>query len=1064
MTTPVPGPLSLPLIKNILSIDPQNNSRSLHQLADQYGDIYRFEVPGSRQIVVCSHALVDEVCDEKRFMKVPKAVLEQVRNGVHDGLFTAHIDEPNWGIAHRVLMPAFGPMGIRDMFDEMHDVAAQLALKWARFGPKKSILVTDDFTRLALDTLALCSMGFRFNSFYSEQMHPFIEAMGEFLTQCGIRTLRPPLPSIFYRQEDAQYRQNIDVLRRTAQDVLKERASDPENPRKDLLAAMLDGKDPVTGQRMTDGSIVDNLITFLIAGHETTSGTLSYAIYRLLKNPEMYQKVQEEVDNVIGKGPITAQHMQKFPYISAVLRETLRLDSPIPIFTVQPIEDTVVGGKYPLRKDDTILVFLPRLHLDPEVYDDPRTFKPERMLDENFNQLPKNAWKPFGSGARACIGRPFAWQEAVLALAMLFQNFNFVLDDPDYVLDHVQTLTLKPKDLRIRATLRDGMDPVQLENRLRGAGKNASTPASEKAAGAFADDDTSYQPITILFGSNTGTCESLAQRLSLDALAHGYKVSTLSSLNAARENLPKDQPVVIITPSYEGQPADNAAQFVPWLENIQDKSALTNVRYAVFGCGNHDWAQTFHRIPKLVDAKLEEVGATRIAAIGLADAAADDMFAAFEKWEDDTLWPALEGLLPKDSRVARPSTLATSLQVQISNSRPAFEEDAQEATVIATRSLTVQAEPSKKHLEFQLPPGTSYKAGDYLVVLPLNPRETVVRAMRRFGLARDSNITINGFATKLPLNTPVSAYNILSGFVELGQTATTRDIITLSDATDQQSDRKALLDLAGDRYGTNVVAKQVSLLDLLEKFPSVDLDLGAFLTMVPSIRVRRYSISSSPLAGPSIASITFSLVRESSISGAGEHIGVATSYLDSLEIGDKIHASIRPAHAGFHLPDQPNTTPMILVAAGSGIAPFRAFIQERAEMIASGRKLAPATLYFGCREPGKDDLYREEMDAWERIGAVTVRRAYSRVPKKAGGFKYVQDALWADRETLSSSWRAGAILYICGSRKISQEIDKAAIRAKLESAKSKGKDLSEEEAKDWWSKLRNVKYMVDVFD
>lgn len=96
----------------------------------------------------------------------------------------------------------------------------------------------------------------------------------------------------------------------------------------------------------------------------------------------------------------------------------------------------------------------------------------------------------------------------------------------------------------------------------------------------------------------------------------------------------------------------------------------------------------------------------------------------------------------------------------------------------------------------------------------------------------------------------------------------------------------------------------------------------------------------------------------------------------------------------FHLPDTPEKTPLILVAAGSGIAPFRGFIQHRAAMIRSGRKLAPAVLYHGCREPGKDDVYSAEFTEWEKAGAVIIKRAFSRKPEESGGSKYVQDIVW----------------------------------------------------------------------
>lgn len=187
-------------------------------------------------------------------------MLEQVRAATGDGLFTASgPEEANWGIAHRVLTPAFGPMPIADMHDDMADIAAQLAMKWARHGPAHPIMVTDDFTRLALDTLALCSMDHRFNSFYHDAMHPFISAMGEFLVESGNRSRRP-LPSIFYREADRRYDENVAVMRKTAMDVVQARKANPSD-RKDLLSAMLEGVDPKTGRKMTDESICENLST-----------------------------------------------------------------------------------------------------------------------------------------------------------------------------------------------------------------------------------------------------------------------------------------------------------------------------------------------------------------------------------------------------------------------------------------------------------------------------------------------------------------------------------------------------------------------------------------------------------------------------------------------------------------------------------------------------------------------------------------------------------------------------------------------------------------------------------
>lgn len=127
--------------------------------------------------------------------------------------------------------------------------------------------------------------------------------------------------SLFYREADEKYNEDIAMLRDTAEDVLQARKANPTE-RKDLLSAMLDGVDPKTGQKLGDSSIIDNLITFLIAGHETTSGMLSFAFYQLLRHPEAYRKAQEEVDTVIGDGPIRVEHMRRLPYLAAVSTNT----------------------------------------------------------------------------------------------------------------------------------------------------------------------------------------------------------------------------------------------------------------------------------------------------------------------------------------------------------------------------------------------------------------------------------------------------------------------------------------------------------------------------------------------------------------------------------------------------------------------------------------------------------------------------------------------------------------------------------------------------------------------
>jgi cytochrome P450 / NADPH-cytochrome P450 reductase len=230
-------------------------------------------------------------------------------------------------------------------------------------------------------------------------------------------------------------------------------------------------------------------------------------------------------------------------------------------------------------------------------------------------------------------------------MAMIFQNFDLSFDDPDYSLEHKQTLTIKPKDLYVHAKLRGELDPTRLENRISRTDSNQRTsPASAspkplKVINTASAQEVEDMKMTILYGSNSGTCESMAQSLASDASAHGYKVASLGSMDDLKRDIPRNDPnhpLVIITASYEGQPPDNAINFVKSIEDSNEcERDFKDISYAVFGCGNHEWTQTFHRIPRLVDRRIEELGGKRLAGIGLADAAGEDMFTSLETWSDN---------------------------------------------------------------------------------------------------------------------------------------------------------------------------------------------------------------------------------------------------------------------------------------------------------------------------------------------------------------------------------------------------------------------------------------------
>ncbi|KAK6823981.1 hypothetical protein RU639_006270 [Aspergillus parasiticus] len=1095
---PIPEPRGLPLLGNILDVDSEAPEKSFQRLAETYGPIFRLNLAGASRVFISTHELVDEICNEERFTKVVTAGLREIRNGVQDGLFTAdYPGEDNWAIAHRVLVPAFGPLMIRAMYEDMYDIASQLALKWARQGSAATIMANDDFTRLTLDTIALCSMGTRFNSFYSEDLHPFIKAVATLLQGSSDRTFRATLLNKLPTRENKKYWSDISLLRTLSQELVDARRNNPID-KKDLLNALILGQDLQTGQHLSDDSIINNMITFLVAGHETTSATLTFLFYYFLKNPHAYQRAQEEVDTVVGQRKIIVEDLSKLPYIAASLRETLRLQAPVPLiaFHSHPTKNhedpvTLGKGKYALNNDEPVVLIMGKVHRDPKVFgDDAEEFKPERMLDKNFEDLPKNAWKPFGNGMRGCIGRPFAWQEMLLVVVMLLQNFNFEMENPSYDLRIKQSLSIKPDGFQMKATLRRGLDAAKLASVLNSGGDFSDAPQILNGEYKPNKDLRSHmKPMHIFFGSNTGTCEALARRLAKYSMGYGF-AAKVESLNSTMENIPRDNPVIFIAASYEGQPPDNAAHFFEWLSGLKE-AELDGVNYSVFGCGHHDWSATFLRIPKAINDLIEKHGGTRLCDMGMADAANSDMFSDFDTWSELILWPAIN---LKSGRASSEGDVQSksALQVDVSSSTRAstLGLQLQEGYVLENKLLTTPNVPAKRMLRFKLPPDTTYQCGDYLIVLPINPADVVCRAIRRFNISWDSMLTVwkpshaSDGITNIPLETPISAFELFSTYVELSQPASKRDLITLTDAATRDTDAQAeLQSLASspNRFTEEVINNRLSPLDILIRYPSINLPLSTFLEMLPPMRVRQYSISSSPLASQSECTITFSVLNSPHLSTDKKRfVGVASTYLSELQPGDRVQISIRASNNKGFRPPLKEETPIIMACAGSGLAPFRGFIMDRAERIRGRRiellsdddnpeieKLARAILYIGCRTKGKDDIHASELDEWTRQGAVDVRWAYSR-PTDGSPGHHVQDLMFENRNELLGLIDQGARIYVCGGMSVGQGIRQVfkdmfieRRREVLENGSDGDEDVAAEEYLD--SLKTEERYATDVF-
>jgi cytochrome P450/NADPH-cytochrome P450 reductase len=1073
MSTPttehaLPQPTPSRFVGNLFDIDKKAPVQSLMALAREYGPIFSLQLPGRRALLVSGHELVNELCDEQRFDKLVHAPLRNVRAFTGDGLFTASTHEPNWRKAHNILLPNFGMRAMQGYMPAMIDLAEQLVQKWERLSPDEVINVPDDMTRLTLDTIGLCGFDYRFNSFYREESHPFIQAMVRALGESMSRTNRLPAQDKLMVRAHRQYARDIAFMNRTVDTIIQERKRSGDTSKQDLLSYMLSGVDKQTGEGLDDVNIRYQIITFLIAGHETTSGLLSFALYFLLKNPDVLQKAYAEVDRVLGADvntkPTYAQ-VHRLTYVQQILKEALRLWPTAPAFAVYPYEDTTLGGKYQLAAGDAVQVLIPMLHRDPTVWgDDAETFNPDRFSPERERALPANAYKPFGNGQRACIGRQFALQEATLVLGMILQRFELI-DYANYQLEVKETLTLKPHDFTMKVRPRTqrtiiATDITEITEKLFDR-NTASVPSVSSVA-------NHQTPLLVLYGSNLGTAEGVAQEIADGATARGF-ATTIAPLDEHVGDLPTEGAVIIISSSYNGLPPDNAVAFCRWLQSGQlAPDALKHVRYAVFGCGDRNWAATFQAVPTLIDEQLAAHGAQRIYARGEGDAA-DDFDGQFRAWAEP-LWGGLAHAFNLESGMAEIAPQTSMYEVELVTNQASnpfvAAYGAQSMTVLANRELQTTEGPncsdrSTRHIELALPEGMRYQTGDHLGVLPRNNADMVRRVLARFRLDGEAQVIIrrNGAGkSHLPLNQPVALTDLLSNYVELQDTATRAQLAKLAEHTECPPHKLQLLAMADEStYRSAVFDRHIALLDLLERYPACELPFNAFLEMLPPLRPRYYSISSSPMLHAHDASITVGVVDAPARSVSGAYKGVASNFLAQQPQGSAVYGFIRSPNVPFRPPTD-TRTPMIMVGPGTGLAPFRGFLQERAVLKAQGAEVGPSLLFFGCRHPQQDFIYAHELRQYDAEGIAKLIPAFSRVegqPKT-----YVQNNIKAHAD---EAWRLieqGAVVYICGDAS-RMAPDVRATLAAIYREKTGG---SADAAEAW---LRNLaaqgRYLTDVW-
>ncbi|WP_130393697.1 bifunctional cytochrome P450/NADPH--P450 reductase [Cupriavidus agavae] len=1053
---PIPRDPGWPIVGNLFQITPGEVGQHLLARSRHHDGIFELDFAGRRVPFVSSVALAADLCDPARFRKIIGPPLSYLRDMAGDGLFTAHSDEPNWGCAHRILMPAFSQRAMKGYFDVMLRVANRLVDKWDGQGADADIAVADDMTRLTLDTIALAGFGYDFASFASDQLDPFIVAMVGALEEAMRKLTRLPIQDRFAGRAHRQFAADTAYMRDLVDDVIRQRRAAP-TPGMDLLNLMLEARDPETDQRLDDANIRNQVITFLIAGHETTSGLLTFALYELMRNPGVLAQAYAEVDAVLpGDAPPAYADLARMPVLDRILKETLRLWPTAPAFAVAPFADEVIGGRYRLRKDRRISVVLTALHRDPKVWANPERFDIDRFLPENEARLPAHAYMPFGTGERACIGRQFALTEAKLALALMLRNF--VFHDPyDYQFRLKETLTIKPDNLVLRARRRRPHERIVV-----------SREVSAVADTAQAEVRGNGQTMMVLCASSLGTARELAEQIHGGAVAAGFD-SSLADLDDVVDALPASGLVVVVAATYNGRAPDSGRRFEAMLDaHAAAGYRAPDLRLAVLGCGNSQWA-TYQAFPRRVFDFFAEAGAVPLLPRGEADGNADFDQAA-ERWLAQ-LWQALQ------ADGAQAGGIAVDVQMRsVADIRAALLPAGTQAfTVTGNQELvrdpaglwdfSVEApRTSTRSITLQLPPGVTYKAGDHVAVWPRNAAELVELLCERLGLDPEAIVTLAapaGGARGLPVGEPLPLRQLLTHFIELQDVVSRQTLRALAQATRCPFTRQALERLAsdtpGEGYADQVAARRLGILDVLTAHPAIALTVPQLLACTVPMRPRFYSIASSPLAAPDVVTLLVGTVWAPALSGRGQFRGVASTWLQGLAPGTMVSAAIRTPNPPFAPASDP-AAPMLLIGPGTGIAPFRGFLEERAAQRAAGMAVTPAQLYFGCRHPDHDWLFYDDVARWTEAGVVAVHTAYSVVP---GAARYVQDLVWQRRAEVWTQLQAGATVYVCGDgRRMAPAVRQVLIDIGVEQG-----GMTPEAASAWFAGMVEAgRYRQDVFN
>lgn len=387
---------------------------------------------------VTDPALIETILLEQAEL-YPKTPLDKriLKHLLGEGILTS--DNEDWRWQRKVAAPLFRHAEILANVPEMAACAERQLQRWRDLGGLRRRDVEDDMTDLTFDVISstvLAGCG-------PDEGHIIKVAGEEFLAPItwDIAAAMLRLPEWVWHPGKRRMRRAAEAERSAVHRIL-ERRRKANDGGGDILARLMLARHPETGAPMPDERIVDNLATFLAAGHDTTAKALTWTLYLLARAPEWQRLVREEVAAVCGSRPIASADLEHLKITERVIKEALRLYPPAPVMARFTAQDVVLGGKS-LKAQTLIIIPIFAVHRHHAVWIDPDRFDPNRFLPAKESKIRRTQFMPFGYGARTCIGSSFAMIEAVTLLATLIRGAEFGWDGR-HEPEPISRVTLRP--------------------------------------------------------------------------------------------------------------------------------------------------------------------------------------------------------------------------------------------------------------------------------------------------------------------------------------------------------------------------------------------------------------------------------------------------------------------------------------------------------------------------------------------------------------------------------------------------------------------------------------------